>query len=264
MKVVVLGSKGMLGSQCASYLKGRGVETVEFNEKFQRISYKEYLCKLESLKPDLVINCVGKIPQKDSQLNDYYNSNVALPMALSELQENITIVHASTDCVFEPNNPNNSISNGQTSASDEYGLSKAIGDSILKGRPNTYILRVSIIGVTDGNYSNGLIDWFIRQKGSVIDGYCNHFWNGITTLRWAQFVYERFIGTTDFRSLSSVTHLGCSEKISKFDLLNMANDILGLGVEINSLNTEQPVDRCLVVDIELGNIKDQLRDLKID
>jgi dTDP-4-dehydrorhamnose reductase len=46
------------------------------------------------------------------------------------------------------------------------------------------MIRVSIIGhELSSNYS--LLDWFLNSDGTV-NGYDDHYWNGVTTLAWAK------------------------------------------------------------------------------
>lgn len=261
MKVLILGSKGMLGSMCLTYLKKQNVDVTTFNKRFKREEYKQYISQIEEVAPDLIINCIGKIPQKNSVVEDYFNANVALPKALSELNPSILLVQASTDCVFAINNIKNSRSSLFTTASDDYGLSKAIGDELISNRQNSYILRASIIGTTKNNDSSGLLDWLIRNQGGTVNGFTNHYWNGITTLAWISFVYNHFIISHKYKSLNSVTHIGSSEHVSKYRLLSLTNDIFGLNIDINKDGSDGTSNRCLVVDIDLGDIETQLKEL---
>jgi len=259
MKILILGSRGMLGSVCEKYLKSKNVEVETFNEYFKTEYYKEYLDKIKSIAPDIIINCIGKIPQKNSDINDYYTANIILPKLLSELDTKILIIHASTDCVFAPSATPMGGEDFST-ATDDYGLSKSVGDLIILRNVNCYVIRASIIGTTSSNYSSGLLDWFVRCKSDSVNGYTNHIWNGITTLAWIKFVYINFIDSKRYLTLQHLLHLGSESSVSKYELLNIVNDIYHLNINVIKSETDKSSDRSLKLDISCGSIESQLRE----
>ncbi|EGQ8093354.1 TPA: sugar nucleotide-binding protein [Vibrio vulnificus] len=263
MKIIILGSNGMLGSACLEYFNNQNIDAITFDKRFSIEKYAEYKKELELLEPNMVINCIGKIPQKNSTLRDYYESNIVLPKLLSELKNDIILIHASTDCVFKPNNSSNSMSGNSTTALDDYGMSKGIGDNLIASHRNGYVLRTSIIGFTKNFQSEGLLDWFARNAGKTVQGYDDHIWNGITTKSWAKFVYDYFISTTNYKELNNITHLGTTSVTSKYDLLNLVNEIKKFNVNIERTSSTY-CDRSLVVDVTLGNIEQQIRELVND
>lgn len=261
--VLILGTNGMLGSMCKYFLLKKGVYVEEFNKRLTLDTYEEYRRALENNPSGILINCIGKIPQKTLKNNqvdiEYYVANCILPKLLSEIK-NKCIIHASTDCVFEPSLYKYK-STDLTNAVDGYGRSKAMGDAILNNRNNTYILRASIIGTTKNHQSEGLLDWFVRQDTKTVQGFSHHLWNGITTLAWAEFVYEKFLLTNDYLTLNKVTHLGSTSEVSKFTLLEYIKEIYNLNININEVSAESIVDRTLDVDVFCGDIKEQILEL---
>lgn len=261
MKVLILGSKGMLGSICSYYLNKKNISVVEFNDRFDRERVNEYVSNLKYHSPDVIINCIGKIPQKQSTGSDYLTSNILLPKALSEANFSCLIIHASTDCVFRPNSECTG-SHDITNALDDYGCTKAVGDMLILTHPNSYVIRASIIGTTKGNYSSGLLDWFISNKEKSVEGYLDHYWNGITTLSWIKFVYKNFIITEEYKKMAKLTHLGADLPVSKYDILKYANDIFKLNHKLLKTKTLNPSDRTLEVDIHCGTVIQQMIELK--
>ena len=68
--------------------------------------------------------------------------------------------------------------NDKHDADDVYGKSKSLGEVVGK---NFFNLRTSIIG-KELNSNKSLYEWFMSQKNkSVINGFSNHLWNGLTT-----------------------------------------------------------------------------------
>src|SRR5262249_25665737 len=112
--------------------------------------------------------------------------NAAFPVLLRlALPSDVVIVHPSTDCVFSGRNGPYDV-DAPPDATDPYGLSKALAESIAK-YPNTVVIRTSIIGVEPEGRAFGLLGWFLSQPdGATVTGFTDHRWNGITTLEWCR------------------------------------------------------------------------------
>lgn len=257
--VLILGSNGMLGSMCYKKMKEQGVNVEVLNDRFNIENFSDYKQKISESSADIIVNCIGKIPQKESSVNSYLVTNCFIPKLLSEIDNKI-VVHASTDCVFKPIDAKKT-SLSSTDADDLYGMSKSIGDSILNGRDNVYILRGSIIGTTKGNTSKGLMDWFLNQEENEVEGYEHHEWNGLTTLSWYEFFYSYFLKTEKYKTLSHITHLGSNGPISKHDLLVLIKKVYSRNTPIRKVNSELKINRTLDVDIHCGDIRKQIQDL---
>jgi nucleoside-diphosphate-sugar epimerase len=65
MKVFVLGSTGMLGRYVYTYLKSKGFNVIGTDRSSMDAlgDVEFYLNNLSIKKDDVVINCIGKIPQ---------------------------------------------------------------------------------------------------------------------------------------------------------------------------------------------------------
>jgi dTDP-4-dehydrorhamnose reductase len=104
-------------------------------------------------------------------------------------------------------------------------------------------IRCSIIG-HELKGAVSLMDWFLTQPKSVaVNGYTNHFWNGVTTLAFARIV-EGVIRHNAFSP--EVTHLVPSDQSSKFDLLKLLADQFGrMDIQIKDFETEIGINRTL-------------------
>jgi dTDP-4-dehydrorhamnose reductase len=79
-------------------------------------------------------------------------------------------------------------------------------------------LRCSIIGPEPKTHVS-LFDWLLRQKkGAVINGFTNHFWNGITTLHFARLCHGIISSNM---TLPHIQHIIPTGKTTKFDLLQL-------------------------------------------
>ena len=124
------------------------------------------------------------------------------------------------------------------------------------------IIRTSIIGTTKDNNGAGILDWFLSQNDDAqINGYLNHMWNGITTLKWCEIVREIIEKKIDVPK-NGILQLSSPEKINKYDLLEKFSEVFEKQLIINQYKTDQQVNRLIESDIELSKIHTQLLELK--
>jgi dTDP-4-dehydrorhamnose reductase len=169
-------------------------------------------------------------------------------------------VHPSTDCVFRGDLGLPYPSSTPPDAVDAYGWSKLQAERVLSARPNTLIIRTSIIGPSVGPAS-GLLQWFLSQpQGARLSGYTNHFWNGLTTLQWCTEV-ERLLGEFD-GSTSRLIQFASPDALSKHDMLLMFKDIFRQDISITAVEHAQRVDRRLHADIDVPSLVRQLEQLR--
>ena len=166
------------------------------------------------------------------------------------------MIHITTDCVFSGINGKYD----ELSIHDSkeiYGISKSLGEV-----DQVTIIRTSIIGEEIRNkYS--LLEWIKSNKGKEINGYVNHFWNGVTCLELAK-VIEYMIRNNYF--WKGVRHIYSPEIVSKYELITMINEIYELDIKLHKCETEK-CDRSLmsIYDILMFKIKplrEQIRELR--
>ncbi|MFH0912650.1 MAG: sugar nucleotide-binding protein [Patescibacteria group bacterium] len=283
-KVAILGVTGMVGNSIYQTLQDRCDLLLVYRNKEklnlldQRhgevnqhttylldldIVYREYLknsAKGTLLSPtltklvnelstcDWVINALAIITpycEIDPGLTFFINS--AFPHLLAEILGS-KLIHIATDCVF----------NGSIGApydemapklpADVYGLSKALGEP-----PKALVIRTSFIGLElTGNRS--LLGWLISEKGKTVNGYTNHWWNGITALEFGH-VCQKIINR-EVTPEPGVYHI-FSEDITKHDLLVKLNQKFNLNCKINLVAAPVAIDR------RLRTIKDLNQQLQI-
>ena len=222
MKIAIIGSSGMLGRIVFNYflMFAKDIQLIiPIKYKFDKIN--EFVSSLQNA--DFVINCAGAIPQKmpDStslitKIN-YFKINYLLPELL--LENNFKVIHPCTDCVYQGSPILAPYGlDSIYDCDDLYGKSKAC----LYSR-NTYhrkidlirVIRSSIIASDKSNKS--LYSWTLsRIKSShLIFGYINHFWNGITALKWAEIALEII---NNFDSFPPISVYG-TNTLSKYELI---------------------------------------------
>ncbi|MED4235882.1 dTDP-4-dehydrorhamnose reductase family protein [Priestia megaterium] len=227
MKILILGGKGMAGHVITNYFKKKSEYTVFYTSRDLNDTDSIYvdvtnLTKLEELietiKPDITINCIGILNEHATNNNKLaFQVNSLLPHQLVKLTERCQgkLIHISTDCVFS-GNKGDYTENDIPDGTSVYAQSKQLGEIISEKH---LTIRTSIIGPELKEDGIGLFLWFMQQTG-VIKGYEKVWWNGVTTLELAKAI-EVMIN----QDITGLYHLSAEEKISKFGLLRLMQEV---------------------------------------
>jgi dTDP-4-dehydrorhamnose reductase len=258
--VLILGSTGMLGSavlrELASFSGqvsstqrtppdvslGNGSKVFQFSAS--KDSLKQALAQIENV--DFIINCIGVIKPyiNDNDPQQRENAiaiNGLFPYELNEWAENqgAKVIQIATDCVYS-GAKGSYVESDKHDALDVYGKSKSLGES---PGDSMMHLRVSIIGPEVGR-SSSLLEWVRNQpKNAEIKGYTDHFWNGITTLHFAQ-IARGILEKGLFEP--GVFHVLPKDTVSKFELVSsMATHLERPDITISPTKTGDDLDRTL-------------------
>lgn len=232
MKVIILGSTGMIGSAVLFTLsKNKNLNVcgctsrkhlpekfkknidVAFLKGFNLENYSSLETNIKNNKPNIVINCAGVVKQS-SQASDYLkmiNLNSLIPHQLNALSQKykFKIIQVSTDCVFSGKEGNYK----ETDIPDPidiYGKSKSLGELI---NNNHLTLRCSLVGF-EVFAKNGLLEWFLDQKDEC-KGFKNAIFSGLSTFEFAKVVEEIILNHSDLKGLFHIS----STPISKYEFL---------------------------------------------
>lgn len=283
MKVLILGVSGMLGHkmyqslgkehECFGTVRNFDSHLMSTNifDKSKVVSgvdifnYKKIYGLIQKLKPEVIINCIGVIKQKDAAKNykELVYINSYLPHLLAEYCEkfNSKLVHISTDCVFNGEKGDYKESDF-SDAKDLYGRSKFLGE-INYG--NSLTIRTSIIGhELFTNYS--LVDWFLSQNGKKVNGFYYAIYTGLPTITFAEIVGKILNEYFDLNGLIQVS----SKKINKYHLLNIIKERYSLNIKVDK-DVEFKCNRSLdsskfrtLTNIEIPNWEELITKMYID
>jgi dTDP-4-dehydrorhamnose reductase len=175
----------------------------------------------------VVVNCSGIIKQRP-EANDplaILQANAIIPRRLADWcdSKGARLIHVSTDCVFSGHRGHYS-EDDTPDPVDLYGLSKVLGE--VTAAPHL-TLRTSIIGPQLSG-SEGLLSWFVAQRGGEVKGYASAIFSGLTTLAFAD-VLDQLIARPSV--LSGLYHVA-AEPISKYALLCELERRLAFGIRI--------------------------------
>lgn len=262
MKIFVFGSTGMLGTYVSKYFSSRGYDVVPVNRKNIDITKITDEISMNSTigKGDIVINCAGLIKQRVGTTEyDFIKINTVFPhmLAMTCKAKGARLIHVSTDCVFDGAvggynelDPHN--------ATDIYGRSKSLGEP-----SDATVIRTSIIGEEKNNFLS-LLEWVKSNKDSTVNGFTNHYWNGITCLKFAE-ICEYMIKNDLF--WFSVKHIFSPSVVNKYELVNMISDVYNLNINVTPVECQNKCDRSLTtvrksIILQVEDLKTQIQKMK--
>jgi dTDP-4-dehydrorhamnose reductase len=257
MKILVLGGSGMLGHKLVQVLKSRfdvwttfrgqflkyqNIEVfdgVQILENFEAERTEAAAKTIREVEPDVIVNAIGVVKQVSSSQNliKTITINSIFPHQLAEIACHLKarLICISTDCVFNGLRGDYS-EDDLTDATDVYGKSKSLGEV---NSENCLTLRTSIIGRE--LFTNlGLTEWLLSNRGKKVKGFCKAIYTGFPTVVLAGImadIIENHLG------LDGIYHIS-SDKINKFELLNLINHELEINAEIEPYS-DFVIDRSL-------------------
>lgn len=245
MKVLVLGASGLIGHKLFQKLSERHDVYGTLRRAEDEYGLPQYFDRsrifggidllrpevldavVAKIQPAVILNCVGITKRKISNHNRaeaiFINSYV--PHYLARKYEFVRVIHFSTDCVFDGETGGYTESS-DTNAKDIYGKSKALGE--LDSYANSLTIRSSFIG-RELESRTELLEWALAQKSKKVKGYTNARYTGVTTNFLSSVVEEIIVSHS---SLHGLIQLANPHVVSKYELLNVINDVYELGMDI--------------------------------
>lgn len=270
-KIIIFGSNGMLGSYLMTYF---AMHCRKYDvQGVSRSSFELGDASLADLEVALapycideatcVINCIGLIPQRrPADWRDYYIINSAFPQRLSAFCKGVgaKLILPTTDCVFSGLRADGGyVENDVHDEKGHYGASKSLGET-----HRDTVIRCSIIG-EELYGKKSFLEWVRGSSGGTIDGWANHMWNGITCLQYCR-VVEKIIDGGMF--WQGVRHLHSPEAKSKYELACIIDEVYGLGLQINKVIADQPINKTLKTHysalnggFDIPSLEDQIAEL---
>ena len=224
----------MLGHMAFEYFTLNKHEVITTKERWPSEDFKNFVSNCDV---DVIINCIGAIPQRKPKDEYYELVNYDLPVWLDGLGKRV--IHPDTD------------ENGDA----PYDLSK------IKFREyeakNTKKIRTSILGPEEGTKFS-LFEWFMSSEGKV-KGYINQLWNGNTTLEWCNWVDKIINNWDSYKDSITISNPDC---YSKYQILTFIKDVFDKEIEIEPFEFDIMKNNCLEADFYTKDIIIQLYDLK--
>jgi dTDP-4-dehydrorhamnose reductase len=261
--VVILGSTGMIGSTLVKYFGELKIPYIEVNREGIGIAPGSKAIQFDAANGDIqelisnfpqdttFINLIGVIRHKidlnnQESIQNAKAVNSIFPKELAKKAEEIhgRVIQIATDCIYS-GKVGKYVEHSSADPVDVYGKTKFDGEYKAN---NLLTLRVSVIGREIRNHIE-LMDWVIYQSPQAeLNGFENHFWNGITSLHFAKLVGSLI---TQIPFSPGTFHIVPGNSVSKFELVSLIarlanrNDLVVLETQDTSavnrtLSTEFP------------------------
>jgi dTDP-4-dehydrorhamnose reductase len=275
-KIILFGKTGMLGSYIHTYFSKHinlgDLKVIPINF---RVTQESLNC-LQNILLDhglddktCVINCIGQIPQRkqsDSKDDVYFLVNSIFPQVLWSICQNYgaKMIHPTTDCVFSGKKENgNYLETDKHDEPGSYGMSKSLGEPL-----GCTVIRTSIIGRENFN-KKSFLEWVISTMTNEkkIQGWKNHYWNGITCLEYCK-ILEKMITSGNF--WSGTRHLFSPAPKSKYEMVRMIVDVFKREeeeiIDIEGVESGNIINKTLssIYDpiFEIQELYEQIKELK--
>ena len=176
IKILITGASGQIGRECVQVLK-KGHEVFGYDKTELDITNTHQVSQIiESIEPDLIINCAGYTDLDECEKHPYY----ALQINLSGLQNlvvecvkrDIVIVQFSTDQVFDGEKTRFYKENDLPNPINIYGKTKYFGEQLIKNFCKKYfIIRTSrVFSIYDDNFFSIVFEKIQKkQPVTIID-----------------------------------------------------------------------------------------------
>lgn len=149
MRILILGSQGMLGQELERVAVARGFEVTAWDKKDIDVTEPGALGKIRELKPDVIINSIAYNAVDDIESEGWgiaEKINGELPGKLAAVARGLgaTLVHFSSDYVFDGENDGGYAEDAEPQPVNAYGRSKMMGeDAVRMIAEKYYIIRLS-------------------------------------------------------------------------------------------------------------------------
>ncbi len=173
MLVLVVGAKGMLGTDVVEELIRRGHEVCQPGREELDIAEPMHMARLAACgfgKPEWVINCAAytAVDKAESEPREAAEANALGPGYLSRATAALgaKLIHISTDFVFDGTATEPYAEDAPTNPLGVYGRTKRDGEeAVLAGNPNALVVRTAWLYGPNGNsFPRTMIRAFLAGK----------------------------------------------------------------------------------------------------
>ncbi len=241
-KILLIGNRGQLGSEIEKTLKFKKYNYKALNRKqIDLTNFKKLEIFLSNEVFNLIINCAAftnvDLAENESDLANKINAELPKFLALNCKKNNSTLIHFSTDFIFDGLKATPYIETDKTSPLNIYGYSKLKGEQNIINTFNQYIiLRVSsVFGNSKKNFIYKIIKKLkIEKKFEIVDDQINT----PTSSNFISFVIDILLDRLIAKDKCfGVYHAVPRGSISKYDLANYLKNYLKIK-KIKLMNQE--------------------------
>lgn len=250
MKIWIPGSDGELGTCVVQAAKNAGHDPIgTIHEQCSIEDPAMVFAVVETICPDVILNCVRKQPGSDPV--EMLMANAVGPHVLASTK--VRLVHMSTDCVFSGSHAHGGIKIWYSSKRDFPDPDTLYGRSKLAGEPegsHVLVVRGSYLGIR-----STFMQWLLNAQGPV-DLWKNAYWNGTDIFTMA----EHLVRMAEDEK-TGIIHIAAPDHTTKASMARYFIDVLNLPVTGIRYVDEPRIFRVLEPDVELPEIHSSLKRL---
>ena len=236
MKILVLGSTGMLGTYISQFCIHTN-HTLEYPQgrKDGRIDYlkpSQVIEEISRIQPGVVINCVAitsfdhceQFPQEAEQVNSITPSDISNYCG----ENGIYFIHISTDHFYENDKNLAHTEDHPVKAINHYARTKLVAENNVLKNHNALVLRTSIIG--RNKKGSSFLDWLINsmENNKKIDLFKDAYTSFIHCNEFVNLIFE----ILEYKP-TGLFNLASKEVFSKADYAIALAKYLKLNMEYN-------------------------------
>jgi dTDP-4-dehydrorhamnose reductase len=227
-RVLLFGKDGMVGNSVFSKLNSdpniKLIATSRHNnaEYFFDINKSNLYRFINEHNPDYIINCTGVIKPNLIRLNDALLANTIFSLKLGRIvsKKKMFLIQFSTDGVFF-GKKGDYFENDLRFPRSLYSFTKILGEY---QNANSLIIRTSVIGQEVSYPPKSVLSWlYYLPKYSIIPGYTNYLWNGVTNQNLANLCHGIILNSY---SKGTIQNFIPSDYVSKYQLLLYLRNLL--------------------------------------
>jgi dTDP-4-dehydrorhamnose reductase len=238
--VIITGAAGMLGRSLAAVLKRRGIAPICFDRASLDISDRAALERIfKQHRPTLLLNAAAHtkvdLCEDESEKANAINGHAVGAMAELSREYGTTLVHYSTDFVFDGKSRRPYRVDDPTNPLSAYGRSKLLGEKLLQENPppRWLILRTAWAYGTGGmNFPRIIVER--GRSGQPLK---------VVTDEVGSPTYTRDLATTTVDLLdggaSGLWHVSNAGAVSRFDFAKSILRIFGVQTELIPITTAE-------------------------
>ena len=221
--VIIFGSSGQLGKEISSNIDlNSNFQVFPFDKKGCDIGdFEEVSLKINEIKPTYIINCAAytNVDKAETERDKAELINFRAVANISQIckEMNITLIHFSTDYVFNANSKKSLKEESQKNPINYYGLTKHLGEEeIFKNCRKFFLFRISWVYSLHGeNFPKKIIGSLNDGKNlRVVD---DQFGSPTPTLLGSS-VVGKILCDKELNKEYGVYHISPNNKCSWFDI----------------------------------------------
>lgn len=198
MKILLLGSSGMLGSDCKAVLSKEYEVIAPDKKDLDIISWDMVIENIQTISPDVILNCAAFTDVDACETEDFVvrKNNVEGPRNLAQgsARFNCKLIHISSDYVFngQKSIPQPYFEDDPLEPISAYGKSKMESEiSVRENAPNYVLIRSGwLYGIRGKNFVKSILSNALNKKRKTIKVVNDQFGSPTWTYRLAMQIKE--------------------------------------------------------------------------